>query len=126
MVDLHLVHPALNLSTLDAGILIMVQQVVLTEHGGLLYVLPLAVHLNFFLEDNVLLLYRIPWTILSKFHALKLFVGGGGPRPFGFGFETKGLGPGLDNKGFGLVKDHDSAPETYLSSLRVSQFPEVR
>ena len=27
MGDLHLVHPALNLSTLDAGILIMMQQV---------------------------------------------------------------------------------------------------
>ena len=27
MVDLHLVHPALNLSTLDAGILILMQQV---------------------------------------------------------------------------------------------------
>ena len=49
---LHLVLPALNLSTLNAGILIMMQQVrlkdVLLEHGGLLYVLPLAVHLRFF------------------------------------------------------------------------------
>ena len=52
MGDLHLVLPALNLSTLNAGILIMVQQVdkiddVLTEHGGLLHVLPQAVQLNF-------------------------------------------------------------------------------
>ena len=43
MGDLHLVHPALNLSVLDAGILIMVQQViddVLLEHGGLPHVKP--------------------------------------------------------------------------------------
>ena len=50
IVNLHLVLPALNLSTLDAGILIMMQQIrfimfSLTEHGGLLHVLPLAVHL---------------------------------------------------------------------------------
>ena len=52
MGDLHLVLPSLNLSTLNAGILIMMQYVrsddVLTEHGGLLHVLPLAVHLRFF------------------------------------------------------------------------------
>ena len=51
MGDLHSVLPALNLSTLNDGILIMMQQVdkiddVLTEHGGLLHVLPLAVHLR--------------------------------------------------------------------------------
>ena len=54
MDDLHLVLPALNLSTLNDGILIMMQQVdkiddVLTEHVGLLHVLPLTVHL-FFME----------------------------------------------------------------------------
>ena len=58
MGDLHLVLPALNMSTLDAGILIMVQQVrliddVLTEHGGLLHVLPLAVHLHFLRTSRV-------------------------------------------------------------------------
>ena len=56
MGDLHLVHPALNLSILDfldAGILIMMQQVsLMIEHGGLLHVLPLAVHLKFFLLDK--------------------------------------------------------------------------
>ena len=56
MGDLHLALPALNLSTLDAGILIIVQQAkiddVLTEHGGLLHVLSLAVHLNDFLTDK--------------------------------------------------------------------------
>ena len=50
--DLHLVLLALNLSTLDAGILIMVQCVSLMmfsfEHGGLTHVLPLAVKLEFF------------------------------------------------------------------------------
>ena len=48
MGDLHLVLPALNLSTLNAGILIMMQHVkiddVCTEHGGVLHVVPLAVH----------------------------------------------------------------------------------
>ena len=44
--DLHLVLPALNLSTLNAGILIMMKQV-LTEHGGRLHVLSLAVQLRF-------------------------------------------------------------------------------
>ena len=49
---LHLVHPALNLFVLDAGILILVQRAtskyddVLLDHGGLPYVLPLAVHLK--------------------------------------------------------------------------------
>ena len=48
MGDLHLVLPALNLYTLDAGILIIVHCTtskiddVLTEHGGLLHVLNLA------------------------------------------------------------------------------------
>ena len=54
----------LRLSILDAGILILVQEVrllmhvdvcryldVLIEHGGLTYVLPLAVHLKLFLAD---------------------------------------------------------------------------
>ena len=48
MGNLHLVLLALNLSTLNAGILISKIDDVLTEHGGLLNVLPLAVHLIFF------------------------------------------------------------------------------
>ena len=56
MGDLHLFLPALNLSTLNAGILMNDETSkiddVLTEHGGLLHVLPLAVHLNFFLLDK--------------------------------------------------------------------------
>ena len=47
MGDLHLVLPALNLSTLNAGRTSKIDDV-LTEHGGLLHVLPLAVHLIFF------------------------------------------------------------------------------
>ena len=46
---------ALNLSTLNAGILMNDETSkiddVLTEHGGLHYVLPLAVHLQF-LQDK--------------------------------------------------------------------------
>ena len=53
MGDLHLVYPALNLSTLDAGILIMVQQVRLMMFSlnmvyYSMYVLPLAAHLKSF------------------------------------------------------------------------------
>ena len=54
MGDLHLVLPDLNLCTLNAGILIDTTSKVddvLTEHGGLLHVLPLAVHLRF-LQDK--------------------------------------------------------------------------
>ena len=47
MVDLHLVLPALNLSTLDAGATSKIDDV-LTEHSGLLHVLSLTVHLRFF------------------------------------------------------------------------------
>ena len=50
MGDLHLVHPALNLSVLIAGISIMVMTSnfdddVLLDHGGLPHVFPLAVQL---------------------------------------------------------------------------------
>ena len=61
---------------------------VLTEHGGLLHVLPLAVHLSFFLLDKqgdhsepfllfeILVSPKAPWFLV---------------------FGAKGLGPGLDN-----------------------------
>ena len=53
-----LVHPELNLSILDAGILIMVFVTskfddILLEYGGLPHVLPLAVHLFFFCAEQV-------------------------------------------------------------------------
>ena len=98
MGNLQLVLPALNLSTLNAGLL---QQVtskiddVLTEHGGLLHVLPLAVHLRFF-----------GWTSRGGhsepfllFEVYEILVSAQGPLVFGFlGLGLRGLGPGLDNK----------------------------
>ena len=54
MMDYYTLETALKLSILDAGILIIDNgstiniDDVLTEHGGLLHVLPLAVHLSFF------------------------------------------------------------------------------
>ena len=51
-----MVLPALNVSSLIAGILYNVAtnkiDDVLTEHGGLLHVLPLAVHLSFFSQTS--------------------------------------------------------------------------
>ena len=60
MGDLHLVLPALNLSTLNA---------VLTEHGGLLHALPLAVHLRFLLAGQV------GETTLNLSYSLRFIVG---------------------------------------------------
>ena len=48
--DLHLFLPALNLSILDGGILIMGNKYI--EHAGLPHVLPLAVHQGLFLVDK--------------------------------------------------------------------------
>ena len=60
-VDLHLVHPALNLSILDAGILIMVQQVRLMMFFLTMVDYPMSFLLlsswNFFLLDK----YRGPF-----------------------------------------------------------------
>ena len=44
---------------------------VLTEHGGLLHVLPLAVHLSFFAG-------QVGGTILRHYYSLSIVVGGGG------------------------------------------------
>ena len=68
MGDLQLVHPALNLSTLDAGILIMVSKFddVLLEHGELPHVLPLAVYL---------LAGQVEGTILRCSYSLSFVVG---------------------------------------------------
>ena len=49
------IHTALNLSTLDAGSgseATSKNDNVLTEHGGLLHVLPLTVHLRLFLLEK--------------------------------------------------------------------------
>ena len=68
MGNLHLVLLALNLSTLNAGILISKIDDVLTEHGGLLYVLTLTVHLDFFYG-------QVGGTFLKLSYSLGLFVG---------------------------------------------------
>ena len=113
-----MVLPALILSTLDAGILIILQKRRLMmindllEHGGLPHVLPLAVHLIF-------LGSQVEGTILSRFccgappSCLKVYgwvVCGLEefsviPRPLwtlnltglGLWLGLGGLGPGLDN-----------------------------
>mgnify|MGYP001190070507 CR=1 FL=1 len=89
---------------------------VLTEHGGLLHVLTLAVHLRFFLMDKceTFLLFEffcgtppsclkvIGWGgvvgWLGGVVAYEILVSAQEPLGFGFwGFGAKGLGPGLDN-----------------------------
>ena len=88
MGDLHLVHPALNLGTLDAGILIMMQQLtvkfddVLLEHGGLPHVLPLAVQLDFFwwtsTGDHSKMFLLFEYCCGTPPSCLKVMGGGGG------------------------------------------------
>ena len=55
---------------------------VLTEHGGLLHVLPLAVHLRFFAGQvggtTLNLSYYLRFIVGPLLHALKLGVVGGG------------------------------------------------
>ena len=123
MGDLHLVLPALNLSTLNAGILIIMQQVrlmmfSLNMHGGLLYVLPLVVHLRFFRGDHSepFLLFEVYcWTPPSCLKVMGWWCWwwcwwwwwGGWPMRFlcqpkapwfwVFGFLALGFGMGLDN-----------------------------
>mgnify|MGYP003327840571 CR=1 FL=1 len=108
-----MVHPELNLSTLDAGILIMVQKVSLmfgwTSIGD---------------QSKMFLLIEFCcWNPLS---CLKVrgggMVGGGGlqhfsvsPGPLGFGFGAKGLGPGLDNNFF------FNKNSSYLADITESQ-----
>ena len=63
-----LVHPELNLSILDAGILIMFVDVLLV-YVGLPYVLPLAVQLGFFF------FLQVQGTILRCSCSLRIVVG---------------------------------------------------
>ena len=95
IVDLHLVLPALNLSTPDAGLL--------TELGGLLHVLPLAVHPNFYLKtsrgghsEKVLLLGICCGTLssCSKVYSgwVGDWVGGVGGVPHDFSVSPSPLG----------------------------------
>ena len=88
MGDLHFFLTALNLSTLNAGILIMVQKVRLmmfSEHGGLLHVLLFAVHLSFFAG-------QVGGDHSEPFWPMRFLVSAEGPLVLGFGV----LGPGLD------------------------------
>ena len=86
MGDLQLVYPVLHLSTLDAGILIMVQCVSLMmfsfEHGGLTHVLPLAVKLEFFCwtstGDHSKMFLLFEFCCGTPPSCLKVRVGGGG------------------------------------------------
>ena len=105
MGDLHLFHLELNLSTLNAGILIMLQQVRL-----MMFSLNMveAVHLSFF-AGQVGGIFPTLWFFMwDPSFILKSYGGGGGgwggglwdfsvsPRPLGFGFSgfgAKGLGP---------------------------------
>ena len=73
MVDLHLVLPALNLSTMSAGILIMVQQVSL-----MMFLVDYST--SFLLLSTSGLIWVLNWDGLG--------IGGLG---------NKGLGPGFDN-----------------------------
>ena len=116
MGDLHLVHPALNLSILNAGILIMVQQVSLIMFSLTMVDFPMSFLLlsswNFFCwtstGDHSKMFLLFEYCCGTPPSCLKV-MGGGleqfsvSPRPLGFGFGTKGfgakgLGPGLDNK----------------------------
>ena len=88
MGDLHLVHPALNLSTLDGATRKI--DYVLLEHGGLPHVLPLAVHLGFFCGQVEGTILRCSYSfsfIVKPQSCLKvrgLVVVGGGGLPTAF------------------------------------------
>ena len=90
MGDLHLVHPALNLSVLDAGIMIMVQQVSLMMFSLNMVDYPMSFLLlsrwNFFWWTSTSDLSKMFWSNLVSVQ---------GPLVLDLGL--KGLGPGLDN-----------------------------
>ena len=86
--DLYLVHPALYLSTLDAGILILMEQVSLMMFSMNMVDSPMS--------------FLLPSSWNFKMFLLLLQHFSVSPRPLGFGFGTKGFGvkgfgPGLDN-----------------------------
>ena len=72
MVDLHFVLPALNLSTLDAGILIIVQQVRL-----MMFSMNMMDYSMSLLSLSTLTFFKgqVGGTILSKFYSLGFVVG---------------------------------------------------
>ena len=123
MGDLHLVYPALNLSILDASILIMVQQVSLMMFSlnmvdySMSFLLPSSWIFFWWTStgDHSKMFFLFEFCCGTHPSCLKVmgwwwwwwWVGGlehfsVSPRPLGFGFGTKGfgaegLGPGLDN-----------------------------
>ena len=86
MGDLHLVIPALNLSSLDAGILIMVQQVRL-----MIFSLNMMDYSMSFLYHVILVSAPGPLGLIGSLNWVGLCWGSG----------TKGLGAGLGNINFG-------------------------
>ena len=89
MGDTHLVFPSLNLSILDAGNGATKFDDVLFEHGGLLHVLPLVVHLKFFGwtstgdHSKIFLLFEFLCGIPPSCLKVKGWVvGGGWPTAF--------------------------------------------
>ena len=69
MGDLHLVLPALNLATLNNDATSTIDDV-LMAHGGLLHVLPLAVHPSFFAGQ-----VPLTRTTLNLSYSLRFIVG---------------------------------------------------
>ena len=105
MGNLHLVHPALNLSILDAGILIMVQQVSLMMFSLTMVDFPMSL---LFLSSWIFFCWTSTGDHSKMFLLFEFCCGtppsclkvmGDGleqfsvsPRPLGFGFGTKGFG----------------------------------
>ena len=70
---------------------------VLSEDGGLLQVLPLAVHLNFFLTDNQVGPFLFSELFCGTPPSCLKVIGG-----WGSGFELGWIGLGLGLRGFGI------------------------
>ena len=126
MGDLHSVHPALNLSILDNGILINGA----TKPPKLMLDYPMSFP---FLPTLFFLGCQVEGTILSRFYIWFLllvpsfilhtsrFTGGGG-WPTGIlvsaqGLGTKGFGPGLDNT-YSPKLNHSPDPEANISNTK--------
>ena len=91
MGDLHLVLPALNMSTLGTGILIMVQQVRLMMFSMKMvdYSMSFLLLSTFMLKSH----WWVGWGGVVVVVASMILV----QAPVLGGLRTKGLGPGLDN-----------------------------
>ena len=108
MEDLHLVLSALNLSTLNAGILIIMFSLNMVDYS--MSFLSLSAWGLFWTFLTLWVFMWDPSFMLKSYRVVGWGGGGGGlwdfsvsPRPLGFGFwgfGAKGLGPGLDNNTF--------------------------